>query len=336
VGGRGELLADLLRWLVAARPAPRSPGVSGSGVTLPACSAVVSYRLAPMAASPPPTCCDAVGAAPRRGLTGRAADTGSMLRRLDERLAAGDASVEAALDRLAELSVAGSEAFRLGRVGALLAAVDAYCEAMAALGRAADLPIMSAEHDALWRLARRHGAAYKPSGAGGGDLGLVCSSDQEAARAAAAAATASGFRVVPLRLDPSGLTATIADAPVSVSSGLPHRKGNAQARIRRRPRLGHETGTARSGHGHRRRRCQGCNHAGAERTPLRPLFSEGAGCAALKVAATVTATRADIRSSRYDDPGRAAARGAFRPMREWARPDVQPALSSEPRRMHTL
>ena len=209
-GGRGELLADPLRWLRSLLALHRGlQGGRGSGVDLAASllGGVVSYRLGAdgsvAAADPLPM---------PSGLhlavvwTGRAADTGSMLRRLDERLAGGDASVEAALDRLAELSVAGSEAFRLGRVGALLAAVDAYCEAMAALGRAADLPIMSAEHDALRRLARRHGAAYKPSGAGGGDLGLVCSSDQETARAAAAAATASGFRVVPLRLDPSGLT----------------------------------------------------------------------------------------------------------------------------------
>jgi phosphomevalonate kinase len=138
--------------------------------------------------------------------TGRAADTGSMLRRLDERLAAGDASVEAALERLAELSLAGSEAFRLGRVDAALAVVDAFCEAMAALGRAADLPIVSAEHDALRRLARRHGASYKPSGAGGGDLGVAFAAEPEAAEATAAAAVAAGFRTVPLHLDPCGLT----------------------------------------------------------------------------------------------------------------------------------
>ena len=209
-GGRGELRAGPLRWLESLLALHRGlQGGRGSGVDLAASllGGVVSYRLGAdgsVAAADP--------LALPAGLhlavvwTGRAADTGSMLRRLDERLVAGDASVEAALDRLAELSVAGNEAFRLGRVGALLAAVDAFCDAMDALGRAADLPIMSAEHDALRRLARRHGATYKPSGAGGGDLGLVCSSDQETARAAAAAATASGFHIVPLRLDPSGLT----------------------------------------------------------------------------------------------------------------------------------
>jgi phosphomevalonate kinase len=68
------------------------------------------------------------------------------------------------------------------------------------------LPILSAEHDALRRLARRHGATYKPSGAGGGDLGIAFATDPGAAVATASAVAAAGFRVVPLRLDPSGLT----------------------------------------------------------------------------------------------------------------------------------
>lgn len=209
-GGRGELLVDPLRWLGSLLALHRGlQGGRGSGVDLAASllGGVVSYRLGAdgsVAAADPLTMPSGLYLAVV--WTGRAADTGSMLRWLDERLAGGDASVAAALDRLAELSVAGSEAFRLGRVDAVLAAVDAYCEAMAALGRAADLPILSAEHDALRRLARRHGATYKPSGAGGGDLGLVCSSDRETARAMSAAAATAGFHIVPLRLDPSGLT----------------------------------------------------------------------------------------------------------------------------------
>ena len=208
-GGRGELLADPLRWLGSLLALHRGlQGGRGSGVDLAASllGGVVSYRLGTdgsvAAADPLPM---PAGLQLVMVWTGRAADTGSMLRRLDERLAGGDASVEAALDRLAELSVAGSEAFRLGRVAAVLATVDAYCDAMDALGRAVGLPIVSAEHDALRRLARRHGASYKPSGAGGGDLGLIVSPDPKAAAAAASAATAAGFRVLSLGLDPNGL-----------------------------------------------------------------------------------------------------------------------------------
>lgn len=209
-GGRGELLADPLRWLESLLALHRGlQGGRGSGVDLAASllGGVVSYRLGAdgrvAAADPLPM---------PAGLhlvvvwTGEPADTGSMLRRLDERIAGGDAAVEAALDRLAELSVAGSDAFRLGRVALLLETVDEFCNAMEALGRASGLPIVSAEHDVLRRIARRHGAAFKPSGAGGGDLGIAFAADHEAAGATAAAAIAAGFRTVPLRVDPSGLT----------------------------------------------------------------------------------------------------------------------------------
>jgi phosphomevalonate kinase len=208
-GGRGELLVDPLRWLDSLLALHRGlQGGRGSGVDLAASllGGVVSYRLGAdgrvAAADPLPM---------PSGLhlavvwTGRAADTGSMLRRLDERLAAGDVAVEAALGRLAELSSAGAEAFRHGRVAPFLEAVDAYCDAMEALGRAAALPIVSAEHDELRGLARRNRSSYKPSGAGGGDLGIAFAAEPEAATATAAAAAAAGFRTVPLRVDPSGL-----------------------------------------------------------------------------------------------------------------------------------
>jgi phosphomevalonate kinase len=209
-GGREDLLAEPLHWLGTLLALHRSlQGGRGSGVDLAASllGGVVGYRLAPdgtVAAADPLTWPEGLHLAVV--WTGRAADTGSMLQRLDDRLAAGDSGVEAALGTLAGLSQAGSDAFRLGNVTAVLAIVAAFCEAMAALGDAAGLPIMSAEHEALLRLARRHRASYKPSGAGAGDLGIVFAGSAEAAEATASAAAAAGFRTVPLRLDPCGLT----------------------------------------------------------------------------------------------------------------------------------
>ncbi len=209
-GGREELLAEPSRWLGTLVGLHRElQGGSGSGVDLAASllGGVVSYRL-----TPDGTVATAEPLAMPEGLhlvvvwTGRTADTGSMLRRLDDRLAAGNKPVEIALERLTDLSRAGFESFRLGRTAALLETVDAFCEAMEALGCAAGLPIVSGEHDTLRRLVRRHGASYKPSGAGGGDLGIAFATDPDAALRVAAAAVAEGFRVVPLHLDPRGLT----------------------------------------------------------------------------------------------------------------------------------
>ncbi|PWB77097.1 MAG: hypothetical protein C3F15_03920 [Holophagae bacterium] len=209
-GGREELLAETSRWLGALVGLHRElQGGRGSGVDLAASllGGVVSYCLGPdgsvAAADPLPM---------PAGLhlvvvwTGRAADTGSMLRRLEELLVGRDSAVETALGTLALLSRAGSEAFRLGNITSVLETVDSFCEAMEALGSAAGLPIVSGEHDTLRRLARRHGASYKPSGAGGGDLGIAFAADPDAAQQMASAAAAAGFRIVPLRLDPRGLT----------------------------------------------------------------------------------------------------------------------------------
>jgi phosphomevalonate kinase len=137
--------------------------------------------------------------------TGRAADTSSFLEQLDHRMEADGGSVSSALERLAELAHSGVTALRSGHVEAVLDAVDAYCDALERLGRDARLPILSDDHLELRRLARRHGARYKPSGAGGGDLGIAWSGDPAAAAETASAATAAGFQVLDLHLDRDGL-----------------------------------------------------------------------------------------------------------------------------------
>jgi phosphomevalonate kinase len=221
--GRDQLLADRLRWLETLLALHRGlQGGRGSGVDLAASllGGLVSYRLGEEG-----TIAAADQLAMPEGLhlvvlwTGRAADTGSMLRQLDARVAEGDRAVETALARLAELSEAGSEAFRPGRVSSLLEIADAFCEAMDALGRAAGLPLISAEHEALRSLARRHGASYKPSGAGGGDLGIALAAEAHAIDATAAAAVEAGFRIVPLHLDRRGLARDPSPPPSEGKAG---------------------------------------------------------------------------------------------------------------------
>lgn len=53
-----------------------------------------------------------------------------------------------------------------------LASARAFGEALAALGRAADAPIVSSADAALARLAEASGSAFFPSGAGGGDVSV--------------------------------------------------------------------------------------------------------------------------------------------------------------------
>ncbi len=67
------------------------------------------------------------------------------------------------------------------------------------------MPILSDEHHALRRIAVDCGVRYKPSGAGGGDFGIGFATDEDAAAALRSGAEASGFHVLDLGLDHSGV-----------------------------------------------------------------------------------------------------------------------------------
>lgn len=138
--------------------------------------------------------------------TGRSADTGSFLRRLAERMEHGGCAIRHLLDRLGSASATGIAAMIDRDVGSTLTAVEQTADALEALGRETGLSIFSPEHAALRELMGRHGASYKPSGAGGGDLGIAFAPDDRSAAAAAAAATEAGFSVVELAVDPIGLS----------------------------------------------------------------------------------------------------------------------------------
>jgi phosphomevalonate kinase len=111
-----------------------------------------------------------------------------------ERLAARDPGAHARrlreIRRAADAFLLGYEA---GDVRVVLQAVGAAHEALAALGRDADLPIVTPAVDAAAALARELGGAAKPSGAGGGDVGVAFFSDPHSAAAFRA-------RVAPLNL----------------------------------------------------------------------------------------------------------------------------------------
>ena len=138
--------------------------------------------------------------------TGRPASTGDLLARLEVSREEDPKALERALGRLGEVSVEGVGALEGGRSVDFLEAVDVFWSALEDLGREVGLPILSDEHRCLHRLARECGTHYKPSGAGGGDFGLAFATDPGLKAAMAARATAGGFAVLDLRVDPTGLS----------------------------------------------------------------------------------------------------------------------------------
>jgi len=105
--------------------------------------------------------------------TGRAASTPNLVKdvyRLREQSPSQFSAHMAAMTRLAEL---GRDACQKADSAGLLELANKYHMAMRDLGHAAGADIISRAHAELHEIAMRAGFGYKPSGAGGGDIGLL-------------------------------------------------------------------------------------------------------------------------------------------------------------------
>lgn len=141
--------------------------------------------------------------------TGRSASTGDFLRRLETGMQTDTGAIAASLGELGRLSAMGIGHIRTGETEAFLDIVDAFSAAMEALGSATGIPVLSAEHLELLELAKGCGVRYKPSGAGGGDVGLAFTDNVERAGAFATGAAKAGFPPLNLEIDPIGLDTRI-------------------------------------------------------------------------------------------------------------------------------
>jgi phosphomevalonate kinase len=137
--------------------------------------------------------------------TGRSASTGDFLGRLTRQLEDNPEEMEPVLDELGSVSAGGVAAVAAGNPGAFLEAVDASWLALDTLGQAMSMPILGDEHRALRILAESCSVHYKPSGAGGGDLGVGFTVDEMAASKMAELAEIEGYRVLDLRVSPVGI-----------------------------------------------------------------------------------------------------------------------------------
>ena len=112
-------------------------------------------------------------------------------------------------DYQAHLAALGEVAGRLCRAplaaAPMLAALNAYAEALDRLGQAAALPILTAPMAALCLVARELGGAAKPSGAGGGDFLLAVFEDAPNEAVFAQKAAAAGLCRIPFAAEPQGL-----------------------------------------------------------------------------------------------------------------------------------
>lgn len=74
---------------------------------------------------------------------------------------------------MAQVSAVGVEAFGNNEIDTFLNVVENYLEYERELGRSSKIEILSEIHEEIAAIVKKLGGAYKPSGAGGGDIGVA-------------------------------------------------------------------------------------------------------------------------------------------------------------------
>ena len=107
-----------------------------------------------------------------------------------------EAGADDAWHRLMDAAELTASAWRDGGCRGILTAMQDYAKALADFDEALDVGIFAGGHDRVAEAAATAGIMYKPSGAGGGDVGFALSDDP--ARLTEFDANASGLGFVPL------------------------------------------------------------------------------------------------------------------------------------------
>lgn len=108
------------------------------------------------------------------------------------------------MDELKTLGGRFVSALSVGNVAGVIQAADAYRETLLELGNSARLDIVTPAFQAAARVARALGGTAKPSGAGGGDLGIALFPSADAARAFTSECP-EGLSVLDVRPEPLGV-----------------------------------------------------------------------------------------------------------------------------------
>jgi phosphomevalonate kinase len=106
---------------------------------------------------------------------------------------------------MTEISSAGCEALKTGKTAFFLEIVRQYYQKMDELGKRCDIPIISAEHRRIAGIVQSNGAVYKPSGAGGGDLGIAFGLSREVIKNCGTELGKAGFKTIDIRTVSNGI-----------------------------------------------------------------------------------------------------------------------------------
>ncbi len=141
--------------------------------------------------------------------TGTPASTGRMIRCLESYKNQETAAYNRMISRLIRVSEDGAEFFLRNRIPEFLEQVEKYYFLLGELGSLVDIPIISPEHAALQQIIRQAGGIYKPSGAGGGDLGVAFMDSRRLRDEIIARINHSPYELLPCSIDREGVRVSI-------------------------------------------------------------------------------------------------------------------------------
>ncbi len=136
---------------------------------------------------------------------GKASSTPSFVKRFYDFKKFNRKDYSVLMEEMHLISREGCEAFKEGEVDSFLESVQNYYKIMEQLGEKIEAPVISHEHQIIAEISQSAGAAYKPSGAGGGDLGIAFSDDPAVIEGLRLEVEAAGFDVLDLDFGSSGL-----------------------------------------------------------------------------------------------------------------------------------
>lgn len=141
--------------------------------------------------------------------TGTSASTRFMLEKVKQFRRVSPDLYRSIMDGLKEISADGCRAFAEGDASRFMDAVPAYLEQEKKLGAACGIEIISPSHRNLTEIVREAGGVYKPSGAGGGDIGVAFCDSEEIQTEIRRALKESSYDILDLDIEPAEKDLTI-------------------------------------------------------------------------------------------------------------------------------
>lgn len=138
--------------------------------------------------------------------TGQSASTPVMLGRLRAFRERHPTRFASHMERLGANAGQAVAAWTADDAPGVLGAVAGYDSGLRQLDEAAGIGIFSPAHERLRTIAVKHGATYKPSGAGGGDFGIALTDSRSVDEELRTAYAAAGFTVLDAELCAPGLS----------------------------------------------------------------------------------------------------------------------------------